>query len=136
MDQPIHFSTDFPVQKLPLLFLLLCVTALDLSSLASMPSRSRKRLRLNVGEDYTFKATIILELPASQRKTKRQKLDKREHNKCVMIQKAPFLPAGQFKTYDSMDLQYKVDPEWLEMTRYNCFVRKSAAIPHQDTRLR
>lgn len=41
-------------------------------------------------------------------------------------QLSPFTPTGRFKTHENMDLYYKVEPykAWMEMTRYNSFVRK------------
>lgn len=41
-------------------------------------------------------------------------------------QLSPFTPAGRFKTTETLDLNYSVEPsaEWQEMTRYNSFIRK------------
>ena len=47
-------------------------------------------------------------------------------DKKVLIQMSPFSPSGKFKTYETMDVHYAVEPakKWSEMTRYNSFVRK------------
>ena len=39
---------------------------------------------------------------------------------------SPFAPRGKFKTHQTMDVSYSVEPRkrWLDMTRYNSFVRK------------
>lgn len=38
---------------------------------------------------------------------------------------SPFEPWGKFRTYDTMDLSYQVNPpdRWAEMTRYRSFDR-------------
>ncbi|KAK3941494.1 hypothetical protein QBC46DRAFT_99875 [Diplogelasinospora grovesii] len=40
------------------------------------------------------------------------------------VQLSPFAPSGKFKSHETMDLHYQVDPskKWTEMTRYNSFV--------------
>jgi hypothetical protein len=44
----------------------------------------------------------------------------------VNLQLSPFAPAGKFKTFETMDVHYQVEPakKWTDMTRYNSFVRK------------
>jgi hypothetical protein len=44
----------------------------------------------------------------------------------TLLQMSPFAPSGKFKTHETMDLHYRVDPakSWTDMTRYNSFVRK------------
>jgi len=44
----------------------------------------------------------------------------------INLQRSPFAPCGKFKTHETMDLYYQVDPakEWTDLTRYNSFVRK------------
>jgi hypothetical protein len=48
-----------------------------------------------------------------------------EEEKRVPIQISPFSPVGKFKSHDTMDLHYTIEPSkrWLDMTRYNSFVR-------------
>lgn len=43
------------------------------------------------------------------------------------IQISPFEPAGKFRTHETMDMHYLVEPrkKWLDMTRYNSFVCES-----------
>ncbi|KAH7133559.1 hypothetical protein EDB81DRAFT_105443 [Dactylonectria macrodidyma] len=57
-------------------------------------------------------------------KNKKRKRDGQEEEKRVQIQCSPFSPTGAFKTHDTMDLYYTVEPgkRWLDMTRYNSFV--------------
>ncbi|CAG1979606.1 unnamed protein product [Fusarium graminearum] len=45
-------------------------------------------------------------------------------NKKFQIENSPFSPTGSFKTHDSLDIYYTVEPtkRWHDMTRYNSFV--------------
>lgn len=49
-----------------------------------------------------------------------------EDTKKPFFQLSPFEPAGKFRTRESMDIHYHLEPrkKWTEMTRYNSFVRK------------
>lgn len=40
------------------------------------------------------------------------------------VQMSPFAPSGKFRTHETMDVHYMVEPlkRWSEMTRYNSFV--------------
>lgn len=57
---------------------------------------------------------------------KRKRGEGQDDDKRVQIQISPFSPTGRFKTHDTMDLYYTVEPSkrWQDMTRYNSFVRK------------
>ncbi|KAF4464434.1 hypothetical protein FALBO_8727 [Fusarium albosuccineum] len=57
-------------------------------------------------------------------KNKKRKRDGQDDDKRVQIQISPFSPTGTFKTHDTMDLYYTVEPgkRWSDMTRYNSFV--------------
>ncbi|EWZ28451.1 uncharacterized protein FOBCDRAFT_251731 [Fusarium oxysporum Fo47] len=57
-------------------------------------------------------------------KNKKRKRDGQNDDKRVQIQISPFFPTGSFKTHDTMDLYYTVEPgkRWQDMTRYNSFV--------------
>ncbi|KAM5356195.1 hypothetical protein ACJ41O_002841 [Fusarium nematophilum] len=59
-----------------------------------------------------------------RQKTKKRKRDGQDDDKRVSIQISPFSPTGTFKTHDTMDLYYTVEPtkRWQDMTRYNSFV--------------
>lgn len=43
----------------------------------------------------------------------------------IPVQMSPFAPSGKFKSFETMDIHYVVEPSkrWSEMTRYNSFVR-------------
>ncbi|EEU48417.1 uncharacterized protein NECHADRAFT_74541 [Fusarium vanettenii 77-13-4] len=55
---------------------------------------------------------------------KRKRGEGQDDDKRVQIQISPFSPTGSFKTHDTMDLYYTVEPSkrWQDMTRYNSFV--------------
>jgi hypothetical protein len=99
-----------------------------------MESSSRKRSRSVVEANLAespFKVTIVTNPPRTERdrqKTKRQKRDETNEEEKIQFQMSPFSPTGKFKTHETMDLHYTVEPsaQWLEMTRYNSFVCKSA----------
>jgi hypothetical protein len=72
-------------------------------------------------------------------KDKEQKKKKRRHTENgededtvqrIYLQMSPFAPCGKFKTHETMDLYYQVDPakRWTDMTRYNSFVRTCYAL--------
>lgn len=83
--------------------------------------------------DCPFTVTVVSEPERNDRdgsgpKSKKRKHDKSDEdaNKKVQTQNAVFHPEGKFKTNQSLKLYYAVDPrkQWLDMTRYNSFVRK------------
>jgi hypothetical protein len=108
----------------------LAITITIAIAAAIMGSSSRKRSRSVVEENRAecpFKVTIVANPPRTDRdrqKTKRQKRDETDEDKKIQIQMSPFSPTGKFKTHETMDLHYTVEPsaQWLEMTRYNSFV--------------
>ncbi|KEY65178.1 hypothetical protein S7711_08286 [Stachybotrys chartarum IBT 7711] len=95
-----------------------------------MGSASRKRARSVADENRAecpFKVTIVTNPPRIDRdrpKAKKQKRDETDDDKKVQIQISPFEPVGKFKTHETMDLHYTVEPsaQWFDMTRYNSFV--------------
>lgn len=101
-----------------------------------MGSASRKRARSVADENRAecpFKVTIVTNPPRIDRdrpKAKKQKRDETDDDKKVQIQISPFEPVGKFKTHETMDLHYTVEPsaQWFDMTRYNSFVCKSPVI--------
>lgn len=60
-------------------------------------------------------------------KKKKRKRDAEEPDDAsskIPVQISPFAPTGKFKTHETMDIHYQVEPtkRWQEMTRYNSFV--------------
>ena len=98
-----------------------------------MGPTGRKRSRSVVEENRAecpFTVTMIsspTRADKERQKTKKQKRDGPEDEKKVQYQISPFEPTGKFKTHETMDLHYTVEPRrrWLDMTRYNSFVCKS-----------
>lgn len=100
-----------------------------------MGSKSRKRSR-SVVEENRAECPFVVTMAAPPRgdkdsrpKTKKQKRDgpgAPEEEKKSQIQISPFAPAGKFKTHETMDCHYSVEPRkrWTDMTRYNSFVRE------------
>ncbi|KAJ9419703.1 hypothetical protein FOXG_07017 [Fusarium oxysporum f. sp. lycopersici 4287] len=91
---------------------------------------SRKRSR-SVGEEnradcpFTISYAIGPSRAEQERhKNKKQKCEDQDNDKRVQLQISPFSPTGSFKTHDTMDLHYIVEPrkQWQSMTRYNSFV--------------
>ncbi|KEZ46469.1 hypothetical protein SAPIO_CDS0801 [Scedosporium apiospermum] len=95
-----------------------------------MPASARKRPRRDVEEnraDCPF--TVTLETDVNKKSNKRRKRgDQPEPPKKVYQQLSPFAPVGKFKTHETLDLGYSVEPsaKWQEMTRYNSFVLNGA----------
>lgn len=95
-----------------------------------MPGSARKRPRREVEEnraDCPF--TVTIESEFSKKATKRRKSgrgDTAEPPRKIYHQLSPFSPVGKFKTHETLDIDYAVEPsaKWQEMTRYNSFVRK------------
>ncbi|KAI5466651.1 hypothetical protein BGZ63DRAFT_344797 [Mariannaea sp. PMI_226] len=94
---------------------------------------SRKRSRSVVEENRAeCPFTVTYPGPPSRaererHKNKKRKREGQEEEKRVPIQISPFEPTGKFKSHDTMDLHYTIEPtkRWLDMTRYNSFVLNS-----------
>jgi hypothetical protein len=93
---------------------------------------NRKRSR-SVGEENRAECPFSINYANNpsraeqeRHKNKKRKRDGQDDDKRVQIQISPFSPTGSFKTHDTMDLYYTVEPgkRWQDMTRYNSFVRK------------
>lgn len=97
-------------------------------------STSRKRPRAEVEENKAecpFSITYAEpDIKAQKKSKKRRKPEQEEEDgKKSSKQLSPFSPSGDFNgksANDVLDLEYHVHPQkkWLEMTRYNSFVRK------------
>ncbi|KAG5984944.1 hypothetical protein E4U55_002526 [Claviceps digitariae] len=110
-----------------------------------MSSRSRKRTRPITDEnraDCPFTVTMVA-TPSLEHRDHPSKKRKRNggengvvasHGKRELIQVSPFNPKGRFKSNQSMDLVYTVEPQkqWLEMTRYNSFVLNGYKYTHDE----
>lgn len=97
---------------------------------AAMSNRKRSR---SVGEENRAECPFTItyannpsRAEQERHKNKKRKRDGQDDDKRVQIQISPFSPTGSFKTHDTMDLYYTVEPgkRWQDMTRYNSFVRK------------
>ncbi len=58
-------------------------------------------------------------------KLKKQRRDgQAEEERKSQVQHSPFAPTGKFKTNETLDCHYTVEPRkrWADMTRYNSFV--------------
>lgn len=95
-------------------------------------SSARKRPRSETTEDSRaecpFTIRVVDPKEKEQKKKKRRRTDGEDDDGAqkMSLQLSPFTPTGRFKTYETMDLYYQVDPpkRWTDMTRYNSFVRK------------
>jgi hypothetical protein len=93
---------------------------------------NRKRLQSVVEENRAYcpftisYATGPSRADQERHKNKKQKCEHQDDDKRVQLQISPFSPTGRFKTHDTMDLHYMVEPrkQWQDMTRYNSFVRE------------
>ncbi|KPA38502.1 hypothetical protein FLAG1_08662 [Fusarium langsethiae] len=58
------------------------------------------------------------------RNNKKRKHNDQDDDKKFQIENSPFSPTGSFKTHDSLDVYYTVEPTklWQDMTRYNSFL--------------
>ncbi|KAF5125916.1 Chromatin remodeling protein SHL [Metarhizium anisopliae] len=100
-----------------------------------MSSKSRKRSRAITDEnraDCPFTISMVT-APSSEERdhiAKKRKRDADEdgaasnNHKKELVQMSPFEPRGKFKSNQSMNLAYAVEPRkrWQDMTRYNSFV--------------
>lgn len=98
--------------------------------MASARKRPRPENEDNRAE-CPFSIKIVDPKDKDQKKKKRRRTDggdaaEDDNTQRVNLQMSPFAPCGKFKTYETMDLHYSVDPQkkWTDMTRYNSFVRK------------
>jgi hypothetical protein len=93
---------------------------------------ARKRPRAEPEDNRAecpFSIKIVDPKDKEQKKKKRRRTENGEDEDAsqkINIQMSPFAPCGKFKTHETMDLYYQVDPakRWTDMTRYNSFVRK------------
>ncbi|KAH6874530.1 hypothetical protein B0T10DRAFT_204847 [Thelonectria olida] len=74
-------------------------------------------------DNCPFTATISASPTYEGRDTK-VKCDGLDDDRKEFVQQSPFEPKGKFKTHQTMDVFYTVEPckEWLDMTRYRSFV--------------
>jgi hypothetical protein len=74
------------------------------------------------GDDYNGDKSNGDGVPRATKKRKSEAGT--EERKKPHIQISPFEPAGKFRTHETMDMHYLVEPrkKWLDMTRYNSFV--------------
>jgi len=93
---------------------------------------ARKRPRAEPEDNRAecpFTIKIVDPKDKEQKKKKRRRTengDEEDTAQRINLQMSPFAPSGKFKTHETMDLFYQVDPpkRWTDMTRYNSFVRK------------
>lgn len=59
-----------------------------------------------------------------KKKRRRDAEDTEDGTPKIPVQMSPFAPTGKFKTHETMDVHFQVEPtkRWQEMTRYNSFV--------------
>lgn len=96
-------------------------------------SSSRKRPRPEIAEDSRAECPFSIRLVDPKEKEQKKKKRRRtedgedEGTKKIFPQLSPFTPTGKFRSYETMDVHYQVDPanKWSEMTRYNSFVCES-----------
>ncbi|KAJ4296106.1 hypothetical protein N0V88_004808 [Collariella sp. IMI 366227] len=95
-----------------------------------MASAARKRPRAEPEDNKAecpFSIKVVDPKDKEQKKKKRRRTDTGEDdetNQRISLQLSPFAPCGKFRTNESMDLYYQVEParKWTDMTRYNSFV--------------
>ncbi|KAK2610979.1 hypothetical protein N8I77_004363 [Diaporthe amygdali] len=73
-----------------------------------------------------FSVRLIDPKDRDQKKKRRRRNEEDgddSHSK-IPVQMSPFAPSGKFKSFETMDIHYVVEPSkrWSEMTRYNSFV--------------
>ncbi|KAL8299169.1 hypothetical protein RB601_003635 [Gaeumannomyces tritici] len=95
-----------------------------------MTSSSKKRSRSEADKSRAeCPFSIKLVDPKEEQKSKRRrKPAEDDETKKTLTQPSPFAPTGKFKTYDTMDGHYQVEPakKWADMTPYNSFVLNGA----------
>lgn len=80
-----------------------------------------------------FSVRLIDPKDRDQKKKRRRRNEEDgddSHSK-IPVQMSPFAPSGKFKSFETMDIHYVVEPSkrWSEMTRYNSFVRMLLPFP-------
>ncbi|KAK4140301.1 uncharacterized protein C8A04DRAFT_32181 [Dichotomopilus funicola] len=92
---------------------------------------ARKRPRAEPEDNRAecpFSVKIVESRDRDQKKKKRRRTENGDEEDSAgqrnSLQMSPFAPSGKFKTHETMDLHYQVDPlkRWTDMTRYNSFV--------------
>ena len=91
---------------------------------------ARKRPRAEAEDNRAecpFTIKIVDNKEKEQKKKKRRRTDGGEDDDVgqkVSLQMSPFSPCGKFRSHETMDLYYQVEPakKWTDMTRYNSFV--------------
>ncbi|KAL2260131.1 hypothetical protein VTK26DRAFT_5958 [Humicola hyalothermophila] len=91
---------------------------------------ARKRPRTEPEDNRAecpFSIKVVDPKDKEQKKKKRRRTENGEEddvNPRINVQLSPFAPSGKFKTHETMDIYYQVDPgkKWTDMTRYNSFV--------------
>ncbi|AEO66131.1 680fda50-e3d9-40b3-9cff-9576b978825d [Thermothielavioides terrestris] len=91
---------------------------------------ARKRPRAEPEDNRAecpFTIKIVDPKDKDQKKKKRRRTEAGDDDDTaqrVTLQMSPFSPSGKFKTHETMDLHYQVEPgkKWTDMTRYNSFV--------------
>ena len=74
--------------------------------------------------------TIKIVDPKDKKQKKKRRLTENDEEdgttQRINLQMSPFAPCGKFKTHETMNLYYQVDPakKWTDMTKYNSFIRK------------
>lgn len=97
--------------------------------MASARKRPRTELAEESRAECPFAARIVDPKEKEQKAKKRRKQidaggSEEDVTKKVLEQLSPFAPSGKFKSHETMDYHYAVEPakRWSEMTRYNSFV--------------
>ncbi len=92
----------------------------------------RKRPRVEPEDNRAecpFTIKIVDPKDKDQKKKKRRRTEGGEEDdsaRPINMQLSPFAPSGRFKSYETLNVHYQVEPakKWTDMTRYNSFVRK------------
>ncbi|TLD10340.1 hypothetical protein PgNI_06310 [Pyricularia grisea] len=96
-------------------------------------SSSKKRSRTDTVDDTRadcpFEARLVDPKEKELKTQKRHKAGGNEEEDVEawrkrLTQLSPFAPTGKFKTHETMDVPYAIEPakKWMDMTRYNSFV--------------
>jgi hypothetical protein len=95
--------------------------------MANARKRPRSEPEVNNGAECPFSISYNTGEDKDKKNKRRRPVPEEEEKQKVFYQISPFTPSGKFKTHETMDLHYKVEPykAWQEMTRYNSFVRKA-----------
>ncbi|KAH7112689.1 hypothetical protein EDB81DRAFT_873605 [Dactylonectria macrodidyma] len=86
---------------------------------------SPRKRRISVAEEDSVECPFFITSREKERRNNnKRKNDDQEQESMVQIQNSPFSPTGTFKTHDTMDISYTVEPGkiWPSMTRYNSFI--------------